>query len=187
PVVARCPECDVSRYRAELLEQRIDGMNIADVLTLTADEAAIREPVPAVRTKARTIVDVGLGYLALGQPLSTLSGGEAQRIKLASQLTRRGSTFVLDEPTTGLHMADVARLVQLLEGLVDRGNTVVVAEHDLDVIARADWVIELGPGAGSLGGTVMFEGAVGDLLTRDTPTATHLRAATNKRRRVSVA
>jgi excinuclease UvrABC ATPase subunit len=174
PVIARCPDCDGTRYRPEVLEHELDGRSIADVLALTAEEAAEQMTIPAVAHRARTIVEVGLGYLTLGQPLSTLSGGEAQRIKLASHLAKRGSTFVLDEPTTGLHMADVQRLVQLFEGLVERGNTVIVAEHDLDVVARADWVIELGPGGGSLGGLVTFTGTVAELLDADTPTAIHL-------------
>lgn len=174
PVVARCPECDGTRYRPDVLAHELDGRSIADVLALTAEEAADQIELPAVAHRARTITEVGLGYLTLGQPLSTLSGGEAQRIKLASQLARRSTTFVLDEPTTGLHMADVHRLVQLFERLVASGNTVIVAEHDLDVVARADWVIELGPGGGTLGGEVIFTGDVAALLAADTPTAVHL-------------
>jgi excinuclease UvrABC ATPase subunit len=174
PVIAQCPECNGTRYRHDVLTYELDGRSIADVLALTAEEAAEQIDLPAVAHRARTIVEVGLGYLTLGQPLSTLSGGEAQRIKLASQLARRGSIFVLDEPTTGLHMADVQRLVQLFERLVDGGNTVVVAEHDLDVVARADWVIELGPGGGTLGGDIIFTGTVEALLLADTPTGVHL-------------
>ena len=122
------------------------------------------------------LVDVGLPYITLGQPLSTLSGGERQRLKLAVEMTGDSSVYVLDEPTTGLHMDDVDRLIGLLHRLVDGGRTVVVVEHDLDVIARADWVIDLGPGAGHDGGAIVFQGTPGDLLDADTLTAQHLRA-----------
>ncbi|MCW2927411.1 MAG: excinuclease subunit UvrA, partial [Thermoleophilia bacterium] len=145
PVVRACPECDGARFRPEVLEYTLDGRTIADVLAMTADEALDTLAGAPVQRRVRSLVDVGLGYLTLGQPLSTLSGGECQRIKLATQLGRRGSTFMLDEPTTGLHMADVAKLIELLDRLVDEGNTVVVVEHNLDVVAHADWVIDMGP------------------------------------------
>ncbi len=168
PVVRECPECGGARFRPEVLEHRLDGMSIADVLALTADDALERLTSPAMHSRVRSLVDVGLGYLTLGQPLSTLSGGECQRIKLATELGRRGSTFVLDEPTTGLHLADVARLVALLDRIVDAGNTVVVVEHSLDVIAHADWIIDLGPGGGRRGGSVVFEGTPRDLCRDST-------------------
>jgi excinuclease UvrABC ATPase subunit len=121
-------------------------------------------------------VDVGLPYITLGQPLSTLSGGKRQRLKLAVEMTGDSSVYVLDEPTTGLHMDDVDPLIGLLHRLVEGGRTVVVVEHDLDVIARADWVVDLGPGAGHDGGRIVFEGTPGELLGAETLTAQHLRA-----------
>jgi excinuclease UvrABC ATPase subunit len=177
PVVHACPECGGGRYRPEVLTYTIDGRSIADVLALSADEALELFTVPALVRRVRSVVDVGLGYLTLGQPLSTLSGGEAQRIKLASELGRGGATFVLDEPTTGLHMADVANLVALFDRMVEEGNTVIVVEHELDVIARADWVIDLGPEGGALGGQVMFEGTPAQLARRATLTGRYLRRA----------
>ncbi|MCW2955420.1 MAG: transporter related protein [Thermoleophilia bacterium] len=181
PVLTACPLCDGGRYSAEALEHRLDGMTIADVLALSADEAAERLPLPALRRRAQGLVEVGLGYLTLGQPLSTLSGGEAQRIKLASRLGTRGSVFVLDEPTTGLHMADVDNLVQLFDRMVDDGNTVVVVEHNLDVVARADWVIDLGPDGGALGGQVLFEGPPAKLVRSRTRTGRYLKRAVASR------
>ena len=120
------------------------------------------------------LVDVGLAYVTLGQPLSTLSGGERQRLKLAVEMTGEAAVYVLDEPTTGLHMDDVDRLIGLMHRLVDGGRTVVVVEHDLDVVAEADWVVDLGPGAGHDGGRVVFEGRPADLATAGTLTGTHL-------------
>ncbi|MCW2974592.1 MAG: nogalamycin resistance protein SnorO [Thermoleophilia bacterium] len=177
PVITPCPVCSGTRYRADVLELRLDGLSIADVLALTAEEAADQLTIPNVVRRARSIADVGLGYLTLGQPLSTLSGGEAQRIKLASELGSRGSTYVLDEPTTGLHMADVDNLVQLLDRMVTAGNTVIVVEHNLDVVAQADWIIDLGPEGGALGGQVMFEGTPAELADSDTLTGRYLRQA----------
>ncbi|MCW2924598.1 MAG: Excinuclease ATPase subunit [Thermoleophilia bacterium] len=178
PVVTPCPLCGGSRYRAEVLEHLLDGRSNEDVLAMTADEAAEVLTGTAIVKRVRSLVDVGLGYLTLGQPLSTLSGGEAQRIKLATELGRRGSTFLLDEPTTGLHMADVRNLVGLLGRIVDSGNTVVVVEHDLDVVSCADWVIDMGPEGGALGGQVLFEGTPADLVAVEgSLTGRYLRAA----------
>lgn len=158
----RCPTCGGSRYNAETLEVTYDGKNIADVLALTVEQAAeFLDAVPAASRSLRTLREVGLGYLRLGQPATELSGGEAQRIKLATELqrTRRGHTlYLLDEPTTGLHPADVRLLLTQLHGLVDAGNTVVVVEHDMDVVAAADWVIDLGPAGGDAGGRIIAEG-----------------------------
>jgi excinuclease UvrABC ATPase subunit len=178
PVVTTCPLCDGGRYRLDVLEHRLNGLDIAEVLALTAEAALTQLTGEAVLRRVRSLVDVGLGYLTLGQPLSTLSGGEAQRIKLATELGRTGSMYVLDEPTTGLHMADVDRLIELLDRLVEAGNTVVVVEHNLDVVANADWVIDMGPEGGALGGTVIFEGTPRQLTRlRSSLTGRYLKAA----------
>jgi excinuclease ABC subunit A len=164
---APCPTCHGARYSDETLEVRYRDRTIADVLAMTVDEAAgFLGDVPGAARSLQTLRDVGLGYLRLGQPATELSGGEAQRIKLASELqrARRGHTFyVLDEPTTGLHPADVELLERQLHQLVDGGNTVVVAEHDMGVVAGADWVIDLGPGAGDAGGRVVVAGTPEDV------------------------
>jgi excinuclease ABC subunit A len=161
-VYVTCEVCKGKRYNREALEIHYKGRSIADVLEMTVEEALeFFAPVPAVRSKLQTLYDVGLGYIHLGQPATTLSGGEAQRVKLATELSRRatGRTFyVLDEPTTGLHFADVEKLLQVLHRLVDQGNTVVVIEHNLDVIKTADWIIDLGPEGGDRGGWVIAEG-----------------------------
>ncbi len=161
-VYVTCEVCHGKRYNREALEIRYKGLTIADVLDLTVDEALqFFENVPAVRSKLKTLSDVGLGYMHLGQPATTLSGGEAQRIKLAAELSRRATgrtLYILDEPTTGLHFADVERLLQVLSRLVDAGNTVIVIEHNLDVIKTADWIIDLGPEGGDEGGYIVAEG-----------------------------
>ena len=162
-VYTPCPDCHGARYNDDTLAIRWRGKNIAQVLDLTVDAAAacFGDEVPALARALATLREVGLGYLRLGQPATELSGGEAQRIKLATELQKkqRGHTlYVLDEPTTGLHPADVDRLMQLLHGLVDAGHTVLLVEHDLRVIADSDWVIDLGPGAGDEGGRVVAEG-----------------------------
>ncbi|MFF8828711.1 ATP-binding cassette domain-containing protein [Streptomyces sp. NPDC015131] len=159
---APCPDCGGARYRAETLEVRYRGRSIAEVLDLTVEAAAeFFAGTPAAARSLAALLDVGLGYLRLGQPATELSGGEAQRIKLAAELQRprRGHTlYVLDEPTTGLHPADVEVLMRQLHGLVDAGHTVVVVEHDMDVVAGADWVVDLGPGGGDAGGRVVAAG-----------------------------
>ncbi|MFE7951166.1 ATP-binding cassette domain-containing protein [Streptomyces sp. NPDC057426] len=159
---APCPDCRGARYNPETLEVRLRGLTIAEVLDLTVESAAgFFADTPAAARSLRTLLDVGLGYLRLGQPATELSGGEAQRIKLAAELQRlrRGHTlYVLDEPTTGLHPADVEVLMRQLHGLVDAGHSVVVVEHDMDVVATADWVLDLGPGGGEEGGRIVAEG-----------------------------
>lgn len=168
PVTVVCETCAGRRFSAEALRHTLDGRTVADVLETTVDEAV--EGLGAdlgddvLVDRLRPFVDVGLGYLTLGRPLSELSGGERQRVKLASRLTDRGRVFVFDEPTSGLHMADVRNLVGLFDRIVDAGNTVIVIEHDLDVVGVADWVIDMGPGAGSAGGRVVFEGTPDDIV-----------------------
>jgi excinuclease ABC subunit A len=161
-VYTPCPTCGGSRFNAKTLEIRYRGKNVAEVLALSVDDAwAFFEDEPAVRRALDVLREVGLGYLRLGQPATELSGGEAQRIKLATELQRAGrgdALYVLDEPTTGLHPADVEKLVAQLHRLVDAGNTVIVVEHDMQVIAASDWVIDLGPGAGDEGGTIVAQG-----------------------------
>ncbi len=161
-----CEVCRGKRYNRETLEVHYKGKNIYEVLELTVDEALVFfENLPALRRKLQTLQDVGLGYIKLGQPSTTLSGGEAQRVKLATELSKRstGNTmYVLDEPTTGLHMDDVRKLIDVLSRLVDAGNTVVVIEHNLDVIKVADWIIDMGPEGGDEGGTVVFTGTPED-------------------------
>ncbi|GGY08277.1 ATP-binding cassette domain-containing protein [Streptomyces djakartensis] len=178
PVTTTCHDCEGRRFKEEVLRMTVRGASIADVLQMTAEQALGFFDDPGVRRRLRALRDVGLTYLTLGQPLSTLSGGERQRIKLATRLHRTGAVYVLDEPTTGLHMADVAGLVALLDRLVDAGNTVVVVEHNLDVVARADWVIDLGPDGGRDGGQVVFEGTPAQLLEAEGSfTGEHLRRA----------
>src|SRR5699024_4557543 len=133
--------------------------------------------IPAAAKIAKRCVDVGLGYIRLGQPLTTLSGGERQRLKLVSSLAKPAAIYVMDEPTTGLHIADVGRLVTLLNTMVDEGTTVIVIEHDLDVVAAADWVIDIGPGAGAAGGQIIFEGTPQQLVAADTTTGRHFAQA----------
>jgi excinuclease ABC subunit A len=166
-VYVTCEVCHGKRYNREALEIHYKGRSIADVLEMTIEEALdFFTPVPNVRTKLQTLYDVGLGYVHLGQPATTLSGGEAQRVKLATELSRRATgrtVYVLDEPTTGLHMADVEKLLQVLHRLVDAGNTVIVIEHNLDVVKTADWIVDLGPEGGDKGGYVIAQGTPEDV------------------------
>ena len=167
-VYVTCDVCRGRRYNHETLQVKYKGQSIADLLESPVDEAlALLENIPQIKAKLATLVDVGLGYLHLGQSSTTLSGGEAQRIKLARELSRRqtGKTlYILDEPTTGLHFEDVRKLLDVLQSLVELGNTVVVIEHNLDVIKTADWIIDLGPEGGDRGGTLIAAGAPEDLL-----------------------
>jgi len=163
-VYVTCEQCGGKRFNAETLEVRYGGKNIAEVLEMTVKEAcAFFAKVPPLARKLNTLDEVGLGYIALGQSATTLSGGEAQRIKLACELSKRGTgrtLYLLDEPTTGLHFDDVAKLMKLLLRLRDQGNTVVVIEHNLDVMRCADWIVDLGPGGGDQGGRLVAEGPV---------------------------
>jgi excinuclease UvrABC ATPase subunit len=158
-----CDECNGRKYRDEVLALSARGKNIFDILEMSATAALDYFENEQVLKRLRLLEDVGLGYLKIGQPLSTLSGGEAQRIKLASELHKKGALYVLDEPTTGLHMADIARFAKIIQKLVDNRNTVVVIEHNLDIIRQADWIIDMGPEGGSKGGEVLFEGPVREL------------------------
>jgi excinuclease UvrABC ATPase subunit len=175
-----CEDCEGRRFQASVLEYRLGGRDIAEVLDLSVDAAvaffgAGEARTPAAHAILRRLADVGLGYVRLGQPLTTLSGGERQRLKLATHMGADGGVYVLDEPTTGLHLADLAQLLGLLDRLVDSGKSVVVIEHHLSVMAHADWIIDLGPGAGHDGGRVVFEGTPADLVAaRSTLTGEHL-------------
>jgi excinuclease ABC subunit A len=161
-VYVTCDVCKGKRYNRETLEVKFKGKSIADVLDMTVEDAAeFFKAVPAIRDKMSMLVEVGLGYIHVGQQATTLSGGEAQRVKLAKELSRRstGKTlYILDEPTTGLHFEDVRKLLEVLHALVEQGNSIVVIEHNLEVIKTADWIIDLGPEGGNAGGSVVAEG-----------------------------
>ncbi len=161
-VYVQCETCLGMRYNRETLEIRYKGKSISDVLNLTVDEAVeFFEPIPKIYRKVKTLQDVGLGYITLGQSATTLSGGEAQRVKLSSELSKRatGKTlYILDEPTTGLHFADIKMLLKVLNKLVDKGNSIIVIEHNLDVVKVADHIIDLGPEGGQNGGQIIVEG-----------------------------
>ncbi len=159
-----CETCEGRRFKDEVLEYQLDGRNVNEVLGLTVAHALQAFTQREILRKLQAMSDVGLDYLTLGQPLSTLSGGECQRIKLASELHRKGNVYVLDEPTTGLHMSDTSHLLAMLDRLVDAGNTVVVIEHNLDVVRNADWIIDLGPEGGTRGGEIVFTGTPAELL-----------------------
>ena len=181
-VASTCEDCEGKRFQPAVLEYKLGGHDISEVLAMPVAEAleffgAGAARTPAAQTIAKRLVDVGLGYLSLGQPLTTLSGGERQRLKLAAHMGEKGGIYVLDEPTTGLHLADVEHLLGLLDRLVDSGTSVIVIEHHLAVMAHADWIIDLGPGAGHDGGRVVFEGTPADLAAaRSTLTGQHLAA-----------
>ena len=167
-VYVPCEVCKGARYNRETLEVRYKGKNIFDVLDMTIDEACeFFKNVPRIARKLQIIKDVGLGYLKLGQSATTLSGGEAQRVKLATELSRRSTgrtLYILDEPTTGLHTADIHKLLDILERLVEGGDTVVVIEHNLDVIKTADYIIDLGPEGGDKGGTIVATGTPEEIV-----------------------
>ncbi|SER03758.1 ATP-binding cassette domain-containing protein [Actinokineospora terrae] len=175
PVTVVCETCGGRRFDPAVLAYKVGGRSIADVLETTIEEAVDQFSDETVTERLKAFLDVGLGYLTLGRSLSELSGGERQRVKLASRLTAKGSVIVFDEPTSGLHMADVRHLVDLFDRIIDAGNTVIVIEHDLDVVKVADWVIDLGPGAGSEGGEIVFTGVPADLAKqKNSLTGRHL-------------
>ncbi|HEY5941926.1 MAG TPA: excinuclease ABC subunit UvrA [Solirubrobacterales bacterium] len=179
-VATPCEECEGKRFQAEVLEYEFGGRDISEVLAMSVAEAEEffgdgEAAIPAAHKILQRLADVGLGYLGIGQPLTTLSGGERQRLKLATQMGEKGGVYVLDEPTTGLHLADVEQLLGLLDDLVDAGKSVIVIEHHQAVMAHADWIVDLGPGAGHDGGKVVFKGTPADLVAdRSTLTGEHL-------------
>ena len=180
-----CEVCNGQRYNRETLEVRYKGKSISDVLDMPVEEAlSFFSNLPRLQRKLQTLFDVGLGYIKLGQPATTLSGGEAQRVKLATELCKRATgrtIFVLDEPTTGLHTADVHRLLEVLQQLVDQGNTVVVIEHNLDIIKSADHIIDLGPEGGDRGGEIIAMGTPEEVAACDRSyTAKYLRPLLKK-------
>ncbi|WP_405151661.1 excinuclease ABC subunit UvrA [Sphaerisporangium sp. NBC_01403] len=181
-VATTCEECEGKRFQASVLDHHLGGRDISEVLAMSVTEAveffgAGEARTPAAHAILNRLADVGLGYLSLGQPLTTLSGGERQRLKLATHMAEKGGVYVLDEPTTGLHLADVEQLLGLLDRLVDSGKSVIVIEHHQAVMAHADWIIDLGPGAGHDGGQIVFEGTPADLVAaRSTLTGEHLAA-----------
>jgi len=170
-VYVPCEVCKGKRYNREALEIHYKGKNIADVLDMTIEEAmSFFANVPSIYNKMKTLNDVGLGYMRLGQPATTLSGGEAQRVKLSTELSRRATgrtMYILDEPTTGLHFADVERLLEVLQRLVDAGNSIVVIEHNMEIIKSADWIIDLGPEGGDAGGEVIAQGTPEDVAENE--------------------
>ncbi len=175
-----CEDCAGRRFQASVLDYRFGGLNIAEVLDMSVDDAVVffgagEARTPAAEVILRRLADVGLGYLRLGQPLTTLSGGERQRLKLATRMGADGGVYVLDEPTSGLHLADLEQLLGLLDRLVDSGKSAIVIEHHLSVMAHADWIIDLGPGAGHDGGRIVFEGTPSALVAaKSTLTGEHL-------------
>ncbi len=182
-VLVPCEVCGGKRYNRETLEVRFKGKSIADVLDMTINQAVeFFASVPNILRKIKVLQDIGLGYIKLGQPSSTLSGGENQRVKLATELSKRdtGKTlFLLDEPTTGLHFEDIKVLLEVFNRLVDKGNTVLVIEHNLDVIKSADHVIDMGPGGGRSGGHILAEGTPEQIAAGTSPTAEFLREELN--------
>jgi excinuclease UvrABC ATPase subunit len=181
-VATTCEECEGKRFDASVLDYHLGGRDISEVLAMSVTEAGEffgggEAQTPAAHAILGRLADVGLGYLTLGQPLTTLSGGERQRLKLATRMAEKGGVYLLDEPTAGLHLADVEQLLGLLDRLVDAGKSVVVIEHHQAVMAHADWIIDLGPGAGHDGGRIVFEGSPADLVAaRSTLTGEHLAA-----------
>lgn len=175
-VKSPCEVCDGKRFKDEVLAYKLNGKSISDVLTMSVQQALEYFTLKEVVRKLQAMSDVGLDYLTLGQPLSTLSGGECQRIKLASELHKKGSIYVMDEPTTGLHMSDISHLLEVMNRLVDAGNTVIVIEHNVAVIKNADWIIDMGPEGGNKGGRIMFEGTPQEILkAKDSLTGAYLR------------
>ncbi|KXH81729.1 hypothetical protein AU377_05545 [Sporosarcina sp. HYO08] len=175
PVTTTCEACGGTRYSDEALSYRYEDKNIVEILALTIDEAVNYFKLPKIIKRVNTLKDVGLGYLTLVQTTSSLSGGEVQRLKLASYLQKEGQIYVLDEPSVGLHAKDNGKLLDVFQTLVNRGNSVIIVEHNLDFIAASDWVIELGPGGGKRGGQIVFEGTPEEMVQAETVTAKWLK------------
>ena len=179
-IYVKCEECDGKRFNEDTLSVKFKGKNISDVLEMTVDQAVdFFADIPKIKKTLKTLQDVGLGYIKLGQSATTLSGGEAQRVKLADELSRRatGDTlYILDEPTTGLHFADIDKLLKVLHRLSDQGNTVLVIEHNMDIIKTADWIIDLGPEGGDKGGYIVAEGSVPQVAQSPSYTGQYLKA-----------
>lgn len=171
-----CDECDGKRYKPEVLELKLNGKSIADVLDMSVDEACQFFTTAKITKQLNVLKEVGLGYLKIGQSLSSLSGGESQRLKIASELHKAGNIYIMDEPTTGLHMSDILRLYGIIRSLVDKNNSVIVIEHNLDILKYADWIIDMGPEGGNQGGEVLFQGVPEDLVNcTNSHTAVHLK------------
>ncbi|WP_460293594.1 ATP-binding cassette domain-containing protein [Clostridium tertium] len=162
-IKSTCDVCEGKKFKKEVLNYRFQGKNVIEVLEMSVTEAIEFFDIKPIKTKLQSIEDMGIGYLTLGQTLDTLSGGECQRLKLASELHNKSSIYILDEPTTGLHMSDIEKFVNIIEGIVDSGNTVIIIEHNIDVIKRADWIIDMGPEGGTRGGEIIFEGTPKEL------------------------
>lgn len=162
-IKSTCDVCEGKKFKKEVLDYRFQGKNVIEVLEMSVTEAIEFFDIKPIKTKLQSIEDMGIGYLTLGQTLDTLSGGECQRLKLASELHNKSSIYILDEPTTGLHMSDIEKFVNIIEGIVDSGNTVIIIEHNIDVIKRADWIIDMGPEGGTRGGEIIFEGTPKEL------------------------
>ncbi|WP_303218670.1 ATP-binding cassette domain-containing protein, partial [Enterococcus asini] len=173
-VKTTCTACGGSQYKDEVLQYKLGGYNIVEILKMTVSEALAFFENPKIQKTLATLAEVGLGYLSLGQMMDTLSGGECQRIKLASELHKSGNLYILDEPTTGLHMANVGELLELLEKLVDNGSTVIVIEHNVEVMKQADWIVDIGPEAGKNGGRILYSGPVKGLNKAESITARYL-------------
>ena len=184
-VYVPCEVCEGKRYNRETLQVKYKGKNISDVLNMTVEESLeFFENIPRIKRRLQTLYDVGLGYIKLGQSSTELSGGEAQRVKLATELSKRSTgktVYILDEPTTGLHSADIKKLVEVLNTLVEQGNTVIVIEHNLDVIKTADYIVDLGPEGGDGGGTIVATGTPEDIIkVKDSYTGKFLKPILNK-------
>jgi excinuclease UvrABC ATPase subunit len=170
-----CDLCQGTGYKPEALRYTWNGKNIVQILKMTVAEAGDFFEGASDKELLKRIEQMGLGYISLGQPLSTFSGGERQRLKLAMEFDEQGQLFIFDEPTTGLHPSDIEKLMNTFHRLADRGNTVIIVEHNLDVISQADWVVDMGPGGGSDGGRIVYEGLVSDLIKHpDSKTGHHL-------------
>ena len=177
PVTTTCEYCQGNKYSTEALQYRYKGKTITEVLNMSVLQASeFFADCPKIKTKLDTLIEVGLDYISLGQPLSTFSGGERQRVKLAENIKKKGKIYILDEPTTGLHSSDIIKIVNILQSLVDKGNTVIVIEHNTDVMKLADYIIDIGPDGGNKGGQVVFTGTVKQMIeSSNTITAQYLR------------